>query len=72
MYEGTTPLAIHGAKEGMEDFAKHVADVRDAMFRGKLSAMVVSAVNHLFLNDVWIENTLDMRRIMVRSVFAVG
>ena len=38
------------------------------MFRGKLSAMVVSAVNHLFLNDVWIDNTLDMRRIMVRSL----
>lgn len=62
---GVAPLTAPNAKHDSEDFIKHVAEVRDHLFIGRISSLIASALKHVFVNDVWVDNTMDMKNVVV-------
>lgn len=67
LYEGATSLSLHnaGASQMDSQLLETVSEARDAMFRGKISSVIVSAIRHHIIPDVWLENVQDGRRAMV-------
>lgn len=62
---GVAPLTAPNAKHDSEDFVKHVSEVRDHLFIGRISSLIASALKHFFVNDVWVYNTMDMKNVVV-------
>eukprot|EP00210_Caulerpa_lentillifera_P000299 g292.t1 len=63
--QGIAPLTAPNAKHDSDEFLEHVAEVRDHMFIGRISALVASALRHHFVNDVYIYNTMDSKNVVV-------
>lgn len=62
---GVAPLTAPKAQHNSDEFVKHVSEVRDHLFIGRISSLIASALKHVFVNDVWAYNTMDMKNVVV-------
>ena len=65
LYESIGSLTLHGDNMTNVETMTAVATARDAVFRGKIAATIVSAIKHTILPDVWLNNIQDFKRLMV-------
>lgn len=65
LYSGASSVSLHRPKLEDKELFSNLAKVRDTMMRGKMASTIVSAIQHLFLPDVWVDNAIDMKRVIV-------